>query len=201
MLEWLNNYILSVMPKIASLESQDFVYFEEIVKAFGVDKSNVQRYAKAKGFNLFKVRKNSPGKGGRQLVLAISKEDAEDLLGVRQSEGFKLVDSGKNDDNLISVSPGKGVFYLVQLVPDLKETRVKLGFTGSIKKRMATYYTSNPTSNLVKSWRCLETWEACAMASVTRTGCQKIGPEVFDCENLEALVDRIDGFFEIMPAL
>jgi hypothetical protein len=37
------------------------------------------------------------------------------------------------------------------------------------------------------------------MASLTRCGCQLIANEVYTCDNVEAITERADKFFSLLP--
>jgi hypothetical protein len=51
----------------------------------------------------------------------------------------------------------------------------------------------------LKKWPCKRTWEAAAIDCLTREDCQLILNEVFDCDDLQALIARGDAFFAQMP--
>ncbi len=93
------------------------------------------------------------------------------------------------------------VFYIIQLAPDLKPGRVKLGFTSVVAERLAEHQVSAPTAVLYHTWPCHRSWEKAAIASLTRAGCTMLRNESFDCDNLEDMVARGDAFFALMPPL
>ena len=86
-------------------------------------------------------------------------------------------------------------------MPDVIANRLKLGFTTSIQDRLDSYRTLSPTAAVVKSWRCKPTWERCAIDSITRVGVTQLGIEVYDCDDLPALIERAEQFFALMPSL
>lgn len=92
-----------------------------------------------------------------------------------------------------------GWFYLVVVVPNTSLDWVKLGFTTNTKQRLTSYHTIVPTAEMIATWPCLMTWERAAMASATREGCEYAGGEVFVCHDIQALKERIDAFFAVMP--
>lgn len=116
-------------------------------------------------------------------------EDAELVRATLQSEGYVTSSSA---------SP-HGYFYAVQVVPEFAPNRVKLGWASDVQARLAAHRTAAPTAALVKSWPCRQRWEFTAIDSATRTGCKALLNEVFECDSLDALVQRVDAFFAIMP--
>lgn len=148
----------------------------------------MRKYVLSKGFSPFKVR--TPESRG-QLTLALTQEDAETIRELREKEGFSSYS--------VPITNGQGHFYVIQIVPDLAPKRVKLGFASDVGNRLQAHRTSAPTAWIATSWPCMRSWELAAIASATRTGCQLVGGEVFDCEDLEALISRCNAFFAIMP--
>jgi hypothetical protein len=94
-----------------------------------------------------------------------------------------------------------GFFYVVQLVPELDPHRLKLGFANDAEARLQGHRTAAPTAQLLKAWPCKRAWEDAAIASVTRVESKLIGSEVYECSNVQRLIERGDGFFGLMPTL
>jgi hypothetical protein len=128
------------------------------------------------------------------MVLALTTEEAEQVYEQRQRQGFLAGPSPV-------VTSGVGAFYVVQLVPDLDPLRVKLGFATDVQERLAAHRTVAPTAKLIGSWPCRPSWERAAIDSITRQGCRPIGPEVFVCDDIDALLTRAEAFFAIMPSV
>lgn len=168
----------------------DFVTLLEISKLMGMDKSNARKYALHNGFVFSKVR-TIETKG--QLTLALSKEDTESLIELRRANGFIP------NENIVIVESGIGVFYIISIIPELEENRIKLGFTSSIESRMATFKTVLPTAKIIKTWPCKVQWEQTVIDSITRIECNQVSREVFVCNHLNNLIDRADLFFDLMP--
>lgn len=166
---------------------QEHVSVKQLAKEWGIDSSNARKYIVAQGFSFLKKR--LPESHG-QLCNVLAKEDAEMVRGLREGQGF----TGKAIAN-----DAGGWFYIVQIVPDLDPLRVKLGFAGDVKARLQAHRTIAPTAQLVKAWPCRRVWEQAAIDSITRAGCKLIANEVFQCDDLEASVERAESFFLIMP--
>ena len=166
----------------------DFVTLKELAQEFGLDRSNVRKYVLSAGFEPVRVR--TPESRG-QLTLALTVEDAETVRDLRDKEGF--IKSQVVDEN------GDGYIYVIQLVPELKPERIKLGYTKNIQSRLKAHKTTAPTAKILKEYPCKRTWEPAAISVVTKDGCILIGGEVYDCTSLDTIMNRCDAFFMLMP--
>jgi len=164
-----------------------YVTIGELADELGLDKSNIRKTLLKNGFAPVRIR--TPETKG-QLTLALTQEEAEAFRELRESQGFGHWQPTNN---------GKGEFYVVQVIPEFIPNRVKLGFADDAKNRLAAHRTAAPTATLCKAWPCKRVWEAAAIDSLTRIGCKLIANEVFECDNLEALLERGDDFFALMP--
>ena len=169
-------------------DQQQYITLNELSEDLGLDKSNARKWIRKQGFEFIKVRDQI----SRQMILALTVEDAEAVREIRQRQGF-------TGDRQIVVDNGWGYFYIVQVMPDVIPNRVKLGYAGDCQTRLRAYTTVSPTAQMVKCWPCSLSWEAAAIASLTRVGCIFVGGEVFDCDDLEALARRGEEFFLLMP--
>ena len=96
----------------------------------------------------------------------------------------------------------QGIFYVVQLVPELDAQRIKFGFSSRIKARLAGLRITCPNAQLLKSWPCRRSWESTAIDSLTQENrtMGMIGGEVFRCTDIEDLLLRGDAFFATMSS-
>lgn len=93
-----------------------------------------------------------------------------------------------------------GVFYVVQITPELDGCRVKVGFSAGMDARMLVYKTSAPTSRLIKTWPCRRLWEKTIIdALVLSCGVVRLSAEVFQVESLQSFVEKCDGLFTFFP--
>ncbi len=166
----------------------DYITLEEVAREMGLDKSNARKYILRKGFTFLQIRTRE-ARG--QMVNALTPEDAEAVKEFRRTEGFTY-------DTAVSEN-GKGHFYVIQLVPELSATRIKVGFATDIQQRLMAHRTASPTAQLIKHWPCKSTWERAAIDSITRIQSNLIANEVYDCTDIMALVGRGDQFFSNMP--
>ncbi len=88
-----------------------------------------------------------------------------------------------------------GVFYVLQLVPDLRPERIKFGWTQNIVKRLRPYRYAAPTYVLMRTWACTCAWEYRAIAALTTNADTRLGREAFDVVSVDALLTRGDAFF------
>ncbi|MCK6455294.1 MAG: hypothetical protein L6Q92_02000 [Phycisphaerae bacterium] len=169
--------------------SNEFVSLKQLAAEIGMDRSHARRYVLKLGITPHKRR--TPD-SGNQLTLALSQEEAERVRSRRSEQGFLA--------NSMPVETGVGVFYVIQLVPELDPKRIKLGFADDVASRLTQHRTSAPTAELVKSWPCKRTWEATVMDTLTAIGCRLILNEVFECDNLAQLIATGDALFAVLPA-
>lgn len=162
---------------------KQYITLKDLAEKLGVDHSNLRKQVMATGLSFIKVK--SP-RG--QPVLALSVEDAEAFTETRQTE---ITEEKRRKDTL-------GEFYAIRLIPEIPN-RIKLGFAKSAKNRARGLKTANPTLTLLNAWPCLESWECRVMDDVTESGCTRIGKEVFDFEDVDRLLRKIDDVFRTLP--
>lgn len=171
------------------MESQDLVSLKELAEKIGLDRSNTRKYVLKLGIRPHKRR--TPD-SRNQLTLAVTKDEADRIIDERETKGFtssaKIVESDT------------GVFYVIQLVPEFDTRRIKLGFALDLNERMAQHKTAAPTAKVLKSWPCRRAWELTVMDCLSAANCRLILNEVFECDDLAALLRRGDEFFALLPA-
>ena len=167
-----------------------YVSLHQLAREFGIDFSFLRKYVLREGFTPVKIRLPE---GKSQLMLALTRDDADKLRLLRETQGYTATPR--------PVASGEGHFYIIPLIPDVLPSRVKLGFTTDITQRLNAHRTACPTAEMLASWPCRVTWEAAAIASITQEGCTLVGNEVFDCDSLDSLVARGAQFFRVMPRL
>jgi hypothetical protein len=172
------------------MNSSEFVSLKQLAEALSMDRSHARKYILKQGF---KPEKRRTSDSGGMLALSFTKEEAERIIALRRDQGFFGASLAK------PVSEEKGVFYVIQLVPEYDPNRIKLGFTSDIEDRLQHHRTSAPTAVVKKVWPCRKSWEVTAIAAITAIGCKLILGEVFECENLEQLLVRAEAFFSLLP--
>jgi hypothetical protein len=165
----------------------DFISLKQLAVELGLDRSNTRKYVLKSGIQPHKRR--TPDSGG-QLTLALTAEEAEIIRSRRREEGF--LESHR------PVVKEFGVFYVIQLVPELDPGRIKLGFADDMAMRMAQHKTAAPTAVLVKCWPCKRSWESTVIDCLS-IDCRLILSEVYECDNVPSLVDKADRLFALLP--
>jgi hypothetical protein len=100
---------------------------------------------------------------------------------------------------MLVVMSSVGVFYVIQLVPELDSRRLKLGFAESLEQRLVQHRTAAPTAKVLQAWPCKRSWELTAIDALTSVGCRLILNEGFECDDPDALVQRGEAFFRMLP--
>lgn len=168
----------------------DYVSLKQLADELGMDRSNFRKYVLREGFQYDKRRMPD---SGNQTVIAFTEEEAEKIRERREANGF-----GRN---LGVVDDGIGFFYVIQIVPDLDPNRVKLGYAKNVGQRLQQHRTTSPTAQLAQRWPCKKIWEQAVIDCVTQEGCELVGGEVYDCENVVSLTEAGYRFFEVMPEI
>ncbi len=168
--------------------SDDYVSLKELAAELGIDRSHARKYVLNLG--LTPVKRRTPDSGG-QPALTVSAAEADFVRRTRGEQGF--LGSGS------AVKTEAGFFYAIQLVPDLDPKRVKLGFADNVETRLSQHRTSAPTATLLKSWPCKRSWERTAIDALAAVGGRLILNEVFEFSNVEAVLQRADELFALLP--
>ncbi|GAC1660908.1 MAG: hypothetical protein PVS3B3_31200 [Ktedonobacteraceae bacterium] len=171
---------------------EGYVLLSTLARAWGIDKSNARKYVIRHGFDFTRVRGDDRT---HQVVLCLKTEEAELVREIRSQEGYNT--HGGNGSRPVESSIG--VFYVVQIVPDIDPLRLKLGYASDANRRLASYRTVSPTAAIVRTWNCRPSWEQTAIDSVTAECCTLIGGEVYQCTDIERLLQRGDKFFSCLP--
>lgn len=169
--------------------SEDYVSLKALALELGLDRSNMRKYVLKSG--LQPHRRRTPDSGG-QLTLAITPDEANFVRQKRASEGY-LNEASVSESN-------EGVFYVIQLVPELDPRRIKLGFADNLANRLSAHQTVAPTAKVLGAWACRRGWEATIMDALTTTHCRLVMNEVFECESPNDLLSYGDRLFDLLPS-
>ena len=167
--------------------SDGFTSLKQLAAEFGMERSNARKYALKCGFTPHR-RRTADSAG--QLSLCFTTDEAERLRNQRRDDGFGIACK--------PVKADCGYFYIIRVVPDLDPKRVKLGFADSVEDRLIQHRTAAPTAELVKSWWCRRAWERTIIDCLAANNCTLIRNEVFDCDDLDAMVRRADMLFALL---
>ena len=151
------------------------------------------RWLKKHGFANRLEQRITPNSRGHY-AWCLNFNTAAEVLEIRQKQGG--IPCGSLEKQL----PGDhGYFYVCQLMPELDPKRLKLGFVTDVALHLEPYRTTNPSASIIKTWPCRKLWKQAAIDAITRKGCLLVAGEVFECANIEALIERGDQFFGLLP--
>lgn len=167
---------------------EDFVSIKELSKIINLHKSNLRKYILKLGIQPHKRRVKE---SGNQLALAVTKEEADIIIQSRRESGFN------NPEKIIDSETG--VFYIIQLVPDLDTKRIKFGFASNLNDRLDQHRTAAPTAVVLTTWPCKKCWEPTIIDFLSSVHCKLIRSEVFECDDLISLVQYGDKLFSLAP--
>jgi hypothetical protein len=160
----------------------------DIARLYGKHKQSVFKLVRRLGIEMVKVQ----GEDSRgQKISCITMKDYEILKP-------ELEQMGNADDQHDTLESSYGVFYLIQLEPDLDPGRFKVGFAVNVDQRLRSHRISAPLCILVRTWPCKALWEKTAIDSIC-AGYERLYTEVFRADSIEEVVDRYEEFFSVMP--
>lgn len=175
--------------RVASDSRATFVSLKQLALELNMDRSHMRKYVLALGIQPHKRR---TADSHHQLTLAVDTAEADQIRQDRSKKGFVSSETVVCDE--------LGFFYVVQLVPELDPTRVKLGFAADLKARLAQHRTAAPTAKIIRSWRCKRSWEKTVIDCLAAVRCSLIANEVYKCHDTESLVKKADELFAVLPS-
>ena len=167
-----------------------------------IDIANHHGFLRATVFKTLKkmgieTRKERNSANGGQAIAYVTQEDYQRIV-ARLSVSTAPRDGEEEDGDEEQWSAEFGVFYLLQLEPELDPGRFKLGFAASMPERLRQLRCSAPFVTVVKTWPCRRLWEKTAIDSVA-AGCERLHTEVFRSGSLDEIMGRCERFFAVMP--
>ncbi len=168
--------------------TDEFVSLKTLSAELGMDRSHARRYVLTLGI---KPQKRRTPESGGQLTLTVSVSEAEFIKSRRNEQGF--LDSTKPVQN------EAGFFYIIQLIPELRPKRIKLGFADDVNVRLSQHRTSAPTAVVLKSWPCKRSWEGTVIDALASVGGKLILNEVYEFEDVQALLKYAAQLFVLLP--
>jgi hypothetical protein len=168
--------------------AEEYVSLKRLAEEIGMDRSHARRYVLKLGITPHNRR--TPDSRG-QLTLAVDQDEAELIRQKRREEGF-IGDSKP-------VAKNVGEFYIIRLVPELDDRRVKMGFADDLSTRLSQHRTAAPTAQVLSSWPCRRSWESTVMDCLSAHNCRLILNEVFECDDVDGLVELANQLFRLLP--
>ena len=170
------------------MDQDAYISIKHLAEEMGMDRAHARRYVLKLGV---RPQKRRTSDSGGQLTLTVTAEEREAILKHRSDQGFSA--QGK------AVQPEAGVFYVIQLVPELDPKRIKLGFAIDLKDRLLQHRTAAPTAKILQSWPCKRSWEVTVMDCLSSGASRHILNEVFECGCLDELIMKGNELFRILP--
>ena len=166
-------------------EVQRFLPLRLLARELRIDRSHRRRYVLRLG--IVPERRHIDGSGNK-LVVTVTVAEAERIRSARRSQGYDFESQG--------IENAIGVFYVVQLVPDLDPSRVKLGFADDAASRLVQHRTAAPTARLLRTWPCKRSWEYTIIDSLSTAGCKLILNEVYECSDMADFSPKATSCFD-----
>lgn len=180
------------MAKSGSM-ADNLISVRDIASQHGKRKQTVFKVLKRLGVETTKQRSSA---GANQLIAYVTVEDYRRIS--VELDAISARDVSTDGSAAEVVTAESGVFYLVQLEPDLDPGRFKLGFAVGMAERLRHLRCSAPFASVVRTWPCRRVWERTAIESVS-DGCEKLHTEVFRTSSIDDVVIRCESFFAVMP--
>jgi hypothetical protein len=174
------------------MKREDSISLRQLALMLGINASQARKYVLSLGYSPLKAR--TPDSRGK-LTYVFAKEEAERIVATRRQQGFIMGDTRGTPVS----SDDVGVFYIIQLVPELNPNRIKFGFAANVQERLTQHRTSAPTACILRSWPSRRTWEPTFIDCLASKGCELILNEVYECGDVAALLDYAEALFKMMP--
>jgi hypothetical protein len=166
----------------------------DIAKHHGLIRATVFKTLKKLGIETRKERSTT---NAGQAIAYVSQEDYQRII-IRLSAGAAIREGDGDVADDEQWSAEYGVFYLIQLEPELDPGRFNVGFAASTPERLRQLRCSAPLATVVQAWPCRRLWERTAMDSVA-VGCERLHTEVFRAGSVAEVQARCERFFAVMP--
>ena len=98
--------------------------------------------------------------------------------------------------NEVANPANSGSFYLIQVVPDVYPGRLKFGWSSNVVRRFRLYRAVAPSLKVLRVQSCSVIYEN-ALIHYFAEGLRPVGGEVFDSDDVDALLARFDAYFAI----
>jgi hypothetical protein len=178
--------------------NEDLISVIDVARQHGKRKQTVFKVLRRLGIRPSKRRSSS---NKNQMIACITQEEfrlvSVEMQALRGRDDFEPSGDQGADD---FVSTEVGVFYLIQLEPELDPGRFKVGFAASMSERLRHLQCSAPFAVVVRTWPCRRLWEKTAIESVA-AGCERLHTEVFRTGSMDEIIRRCERFFAVMPSV
>ena len=100
---------------------EDYLSLRKLSEMLGINSSQMRKYVLKLGYNPPRAR--TPDSRGK-LTYVFTSGEAENIIKARREQGFVTAETR----GVPTVTQDVGVFYLIQIIPELSPNRLKLGF-------------------------------------------------------------------------
>jgi hypothetical protein len=169
-------------------KNMDYISLKVLSEMIGINRSQTRKMVLKMGY---KPQKRRMPDSGNQLALVFSSDEVNSILKYREDLGFTKIKPPIIND--------MGYFYIIQVIPELDSSRIKMGFATNMMERLANHRTIAPTAKIFKTWPCKRIWEITVMDCLSSISCKHILNEVFECRDLEELIKKGDSLFKMLP--
>ena len=168
--------------------SDEYVTVNDLADELGRDRSNFLKYVKKIGVTPDKRR---PPNARGQETSTVSLKVAESIRKKFKEDGFS--------DSNVATKTEVGFFYIIQPDPELRPNELKFGFAGNVDTRLKSHRTIAPRLKKLKSWPCKDKWEHTVIDALASVGGRLISTEIFEFPDVDAVLERADELFELLP--
>ena len=116
---------------------EDYLSLRKLSEMLGINSSQMRKYVLKLGYNPPRAR--TPDSRGK-LTYVFTSGEAENIIKARREQGFVTAETR----GVPTVTQDVGVFYLIQIIPELSPNRLKLGFAADVRQRLSEHRTSAP---------------------------------------------------------
>jgi hypothetical protein len=169
---------------------EDYISLRKLGEMLGINSSQTRKYILKLGYNPPQAR--TPDSRGK-LTYVFTREEAESIIKTRSEQGFITAETR----GVPLVTQDFGMFYLIQIIPEFNPNRLKFGFAADVQQRLAEHRTSAPTASILKTWPCKRSWESTITDCLASYGCELILNEVYECKDLQKLLEMANQLFSI----
>ena len=172
-----------------------YITIKDLASELGFHRSHCRKFVLSLGIETFPVR--PPGTRGNPLI-AVTQADAERVRIERRTRGFHIPSETSSTPAPNSTPTLPGHFYVIVLDPVARPNRLKFGYAQSVAARLADHRCAAPDAQLLGSWPAQRSWEPCIMAALS-VGATRVGAEVFDVEDVDAVLGKAERFMGMLP--
>ena len=90
----------------------------------------------------------------------------------------------------------KGFIYAIQLMPDVRPNRIKIGFAEDPEERLKNFQTPCPQAVILKTWPTHRWNESDVLKHINKVRRKRFSREVFEFHSLDSFFHSMEKFWE-----